>query len=84
MNILIADERKKYHQALLNNGVLTIDKNGVPSNADTSSRLSKAIAKDIADRLMAETHKKQLDKLQEQSLSRLIWNFLRLHFQNFK
>lgn len=31
MNILIADERKKYHQALLNNGVLTIDKNGVPS-----------------------------------------------------
>ena len=32
MNILIADERKKYHQALLNNGVLTIDKNGVPSN----------------------------------------------------
>lgn len=84
MNILIADERKKYHQALLNNGVLTIDKNGVPSNADTSSRLSKAIAKDIADRLMAETHEKQLDKLQEQSLSRLIWNFLRLHFQNFK
>ena len=58
MNILIADERKKYHQALLNNGVLTIDKNGVPSNADTSSRLSKAIAKDIADRLMAETHEK--------------------------
>ena len=55
MNILIADERKKYHQALLNNGVLTIDKNGVPSNADTSSRLSKAIAKDIADKFDRES-----------------------------
>ena len=30
MNILIADERKKYHQALLNNGVLTIDKKWCP------------------------------------------------------
>ena len=28
MNALIAEERKKYHQALLDNGVLTVDKRG--------------------------------------------------------
>ena len=60
MNALIAEERKKYHQALLDNGVLTVDKRGIPSNADSSSKLSIAIAKGIADRLMAETHEKAL------------------------
>ena len=34
MEALLASERKKYHKALLENGVLTIDNQGVPSNAD--------------------------------------------------
>ena len=45
---------------LLDGGVLTVDKNGIPSNADSSSRLSKEIAKGIADQLMAEVHEKAL------------------------
>lgn len=84
MNILIADERKKYHQALLNNGVLTIDKNGVPSNADTSSRLSKAIAKDIADRLMAETHEKAVGQTSGAKFEQINMEFLAATFQKLQ
>lgn len=58
MNALIAEARKKYHQALLVNGILTIDAKGIPSNADSSSKLSVAFAKGIAEKLMAETHDK--------------------------
>lgn len=55
MEALLASERKKYHKALLENGVLTIDSQGVPSNADKSSKLSISIATEIANALMAET-----------------------------
>lgn len=55
MEALLASERKKYHKALLENGVLTIDSQGVPSNADKSSKLSISIATGIANALMAET-----------------------------
>ena len=58
MEALLAIERKKYHKALLEKGVLTIDKDGVPSNADKSSKLSITIANGIAQALMAETAKK--------------------------
>ena len=54
----MATERLKYHKALLENGVLTIDSNGIASNADKSSKLSIAIAKHIADTLMADTGEK--------------------------
>ena len=60
MEALIAQERKKYHNSLLREGVLTIDKNGVPSNADKSSKLSIRIAQGIANRLMVETHEKSV------------------------
>lgn len=58
MDSLIAIERKKYHENLLREGILTIDKNGVPSNADRASKLSIAIASGVAYRLMADTHEK--------------------------
>ena len=58
MEALLAIERKKYHKALLEKGVLTIDKDGIPSNADKSSKLSISIATGIAQALMAETAEK--------------------------
>ena len=58
MNALIAEARKKYHHELLSDGLLTIDKGGIPSNADRHSDLSVAIARGIADQLMAEVHEK--------------------------
>ena len=53
MNALIAEARKKYHKELLSSGVMTIDSKGIPSNADSSSKLSINIAHGIADQLMA-------------------------------
>lgn len=58
MNALIAEARKTYHKELLSNGVLTLDSKGIPSNADSSSKLSIKIAQGIAQILMAETHEK--------------------------
>jgi len=51
MNPLIKEARELYHQRLLQEGVLSVDEKGVPSNADKSSKLSVAIAKGIANQL---------------------------------
>lgn len=59
MDTLIALERKNYHKALLES-ILTVDGNGVASNADKSSRMSVAIAKGITDKLMVDTKTKAL------------------------
>ncbi len=58
MTPLITKARNSYHAYLIKNGVLSIDSNGIPSNADRSSRLSRLIASHIAGRLFAETHEK--------------------------
>lgn len=50
---LIAIERKKYHKRLLE-GVLAINSNGIPSNADKDSRISVRIAQGIAEQLKSE------------------------------
>lgn len=59
MEHIIAIERKNYHKALLES-ILTVDGNGVASNADKSSRMSVAIAKGITDQLVADTKSKSL------------------------
>ncbi|MBQ6668358.1 MAG: hypothetical protein IJM65_09615 [Bacteroidales bacterium] len=59
MKPFIALERKNYHKALLES-ILTVDGNGVASNADKSSKVSVAVAKSIADQLMADTKTKVL------------------------
>lgn len=50
-NALILEARKKYHNALINNKVLTITVDNVASNADSSNVPSKAIAEIVAKRL---------------------------------
>lgn len=80
MNALIAEERKKYHRSLLDNGVLTVDKRGIASNADSSSRLSIAIAKGIADRLMAETHEKAAGQTSGAKFEQISMEFLSATF----
>lgn len=76
MNALIAKARVAYHQKLLASGVLTVDTSGVPSNADKSSRISRAIAKGIAQRLMAETHEKTLGQTAGAQFEQLNMEFL--------
>lgn len=80
---LISFERKKYHENLLKEGILTIDRDGIPSNADKSSKLSIAISSGIARRLMAETHEKAVGqtsgaKFEQQNMQFLINTFPKL------
>lgn len=58
MKALILTERENFHRTLIQGGILTIDKNGIPSNADKDSRLSREISKFIAEQLEAETKEK--------------------------
>ena len=58
MNVIIAEARRRYHQRLLSDNILTIDANGIPSNADRASKLSRNIASCIAKQLMVEVHDK--------------------------
>lgn len=53
MEAIIAEARKKYHRVLVSEGVLSLNKDGVASNADSSNRPSIAIAKAIAEKLGA-------------------------------
>lgn len=76
MDVLIAEARKKYHKCLLENGVLTVDGKGIPSNADSSSKLSIAIAQGIAKRLMAETHDKAVGQTSGAKFEQLNMQFL--------
>jgi len=76
MEPLIVRERKKYHQSLLDEGVLTIDKNGIPSNADKSSKLSVEIASYIANRLMAETQEKTVGQTSGAKFEQVNMEFL--------
>ena len=76
MDALIAEARKKYHNAMLSNDILTVDKKGIPSNADSSSRLSIAIAKGIANRLMAETHDKAVGQTSGSKFEQINMEFL--------
>ena len=76
MESLIAQERKKYHESLLREGVLTVDKNGIPSNADKSSKLSIKIALGIANKLMAGTHDKSVGQTSGAKFEQLNMEFL--------
>lgn len=87
INVLIKEARKKYHQDLLSEGVLTIDTKGVPSNADSSSKLSVSIARGIADRLMAEVHEKAIGQTSGAKFEQINMNFLAStfpHLQNLR
>lgn len=80
MDALIAEARKKYHEELLQRGVLTVDAKGIPSNADSSSKLSIAIAQGIAKRLMAETHDKAVGQTSGAKFEQINMEFLEATF----
>ena len=80
MQALIAQARRRYHSGLLANGVLTVDTNGVPSNADRSSNLSIAIAQGIARRLMACEQEKALGQTAGAKFEQLNMEFIEATF----
>lgn len=93
MNALIANARFHFHERLFETNTLTLTKAGVASNADTSSRGSKAIAGKIVDILVDEHHHtvNTVDKIFGQTLGKqfelLTMEFLQEtfpHLQNLR
>lgn len=72
MDALIAKERLRFHERLFETNTLTLTKAGVASNADTSSRGSKAISGRIVDILVKEYHHtvNVVDKISGQTLGK--------------
>ena len=90
MNALIAKERYPFHERLFETNTLTLTKAGVASNADTSSRGSKAIAKRVVDILVEEQQHKinMVEKISGQTLGKqfemLTMEFLQATFPNLQ
>lgn len=93
MNALISNARFQLHERLFETNTLTITRTGVASNADTSSRGSKAIAGRIIDILVNEHNHmvNTVDKISGQTLGKqfelLTMNFLQEtfpHLQNLR
>jgi len=57
---LVAESRRQFHANLIADGVLTINAQGVPSNADGSQRSSVEFAKRIAQQLFVENVSERL------------------------
>ena len=72
MNALIAEARNHFYERLFETNTLTLTRAGVASNADTSSRGSKAIAGKIVD-ILRDKHNyvvNTVDKISGQTLGR--------------
>lgn len=86
MDSLIANARFHFHERLFETNTLTLTSAGVASNADTSSRGSKAISSRIIDILINEHHHtvNTVDKISGQTLGKqfelLTMDFLRETF----
>lgn len=77
MNAIISEERKRYHQKLVSEKVFTVDKSGIPSNADRASRLSCSVGKYIADRLHASVSDKSVGQTMGSKFEQITMEFLR-------
>ena len=83
MDALIAAARHQFHKRLFETNTLTLTTSGVASNADTSSRPSKAISRKVVDILVDEQHHEVavIDKVSGQTLGKqfekLTMEFLR-------
>lgn len=90
MDTLIANARFHFHKKLFETNTLTLTSTGVASNADTSSRGSKAIARRIVDILVNEQCHTvaTVDKISGQTLGKqfeiLTMDFLRETFPNLQ
>lgn len=90
MNALIAKERYHFHEKLFKTNTLTLTESGVASNADTSSRGSKAIAKRVVDILIEEQQHKinMVQKISGQTLGKqfeiLTMEFLQATFPHLQ
>lgn len=81
---LIYEERKRYHETLVSQGVLTIDSNGVASNADRSNKSSCRIAKNLAELIGAGIGKKMEGQTLGTEFERITADFVDKSFSLFQ
>lgn len=74
---LIGTQREQFHQSLLDNGVLTVNARGVATNADKDSRVSVAIARGIADLLLAERGERLAGQTSGSTFEECVMDFVR-------
>lgn len=84
MKALLAQARQKYHRTLVEQGILSIDSNGIPSNADKASRLSRSIAQEIAQRLNAKQSEKVKGQTAGTTFEEISMTFLRDTFPHLQ
>lgn len=80
MESLLRKSRKKFHQMLLESGILAINANGVPSNADKSSRFSIDVASRIAKRIISEAVEVPVKQIPNITFEHICWQFLQETF----
>lgn len=80
MDALIAEARKDFHKALLDSGVLAVNANGVPTNADKDNAPSVAIARGIAERLSASTSERSAGQTSGNAFEELVAEFVKATF----
>ena len=80
VNALIATERKRLQDALVNSGVLVIDGAGIASNADKDSRISRDVALSIAKELGAKPGKKMKGQAMGSAFERAVEEYVAATF----
>ncbi len=81
---LILESRKEYHKSLVLNKVLTLSRDGIPSNADSSNTPSISIARLIAEELNAEIGVKLKGQTAGNLFEQLTMQFLKNTFPHLQ
>ena len=77
---LFSRERKSFHKRLITEGILSIDEEGVASNADRGNSPSKDIARSIAFQLGAESGTKQKGQTSGSNFEQCVCDFVATTF----
>ena len=77
---LFTHEREEFHKTLIASGLLSINTDGVATNADRGNRLSVAIAYDLATQLGATIAERQLAQTSGANFEALICDFVKSTF----
>ncbi len=81
LQALLTDARAAFHQSLIDDGILTLNKEGVPNLADSGSRLSTAIAIEMVESIgKASTATKAAGQTSGKEFASSVAAFLRSTF----
>ena len=83
-NSLILEQRRRYHEVLIDNGVLSITNEGIASNADSSNVPSKVIAQIVAEKLGAKVGVKMKGQTAGTLFEQITMQFISETFPNLQ